>query len=85
MTGVQTCALPIYDVEERFFRFLNEHYGRKNSYTISISKKDLAAAIGTIPETFSRLIQRLTRRGILRWEGNSLEIPGDFWENQDFE
>ena len=77
--------LTAYDVEERFFRFLNEHYGKKNSYDIIISKKDFAAAIGTIPETFSRLIQRLTRRGILRWEGNRLEIPGDFWKNQDFE
>ena len=77
--------LTAYDVEERFFRFLNEHYGRKNSYVITISKKDLAAAIGTIPETFSRLIGRLTRMGMLRWEGNRLEIPGEFWETQDFE
>jgi len=77
--------LTAYDVEERFFRFLIEHYGRKNTYVITISKKDLASAIGTIPETFSRLIRRLTRRGMLRWEGNRLEIPGDFWETQDFE
>jgi CRP/FNR family transcriptional regulator, dissimilatory nitrate respiration regulator len=77
--------LTAYDVEERFFRFLSEHYGRKNSYEFTISKKDMAAAIGTIPETFSRLIQRLTQRGIILWEGNRLELQKEFWNTQDYE
>ncbi len=77
--------LTAYDVEERFFRFLYEHYGKKNSYVFTISKKDIASAIGTIPETFSRLIQRLTHRRIMRWEGNSLELQKDFWNSQDYE
>jgi CRP-like cAMP-binding protein len=76
--------LTAYDVEERFFRFLDEHYGKHASYEISISKKDLAAAIGTIPETLSRLIQRLTLRGIIKWEGNRLELDGKFWDTQDY-
>jgi CRP-like cAMP-binding protein len=77
--------LTAYDVEERFFRFLSEHYGRKNSYIFAISKKDMAAAIGTIPETFSRLIRRLTRREIILWEGNRLDLREDFWNTQDYE
>ncbi|OHD66472.1 MAG: hypothetical protein A2176_03765 [Spirochaetes bacterium RBG_13_51_14] len=77
--------LAAFDVEERFFRFLADRYGRRNSYTIDISKKDLASAIGTIPETFSRLIQRLTQRGIIRWEGDTLELADRFWETQDYE
>jgi CRP-like cAMP-binding protein len=77
--------LAAYDVEERFFRFLDEHHGRKSSYTITISKKDLASAIGTIPETLSRLIQRLTHRGLIRWEGNRLDLPPDFWDSKDYE
>ena len=77
--------LTAYDVEERFFRFLAEHYGKNRTYDIVISKKDLASAIGTIPETLSRLIQRLTGRGIIRWEGNRLELAEDFWSKQDYE
>lgn len=76
--------LTAYDVDERFFRFLEEHYGRKRSYDISLSKKDLASAIGTIPETLSRMIQRLTRQGTIRWEGNRIEMADRFWENQDY-
>ncbi|OHD71287.1 MAG: hypothetical protein A2W19_09770 [Spirochaetes bacterium RBG_16_49_21] len=74
-----------YDVEERFFRFLDEHYGRRESYEITISKKDLAAAIGTIPETLSRLIQRLTMRGIIQWEGTRLVLNEKFWEQQNYD
>lgn len=76
--------LTAYDVDERFFRFLEEHYGRKQSYDITISKKDLASAIGTIPETLSRMIQRLTRLGTIRWEGSRIEMAENFWENQDY-
>jgi CRP-like cAMP-binding protein len=77
--------LTAYDVEERFFRFLAEHYGKNNAYDIVISKKDLASAIGTIPETLSRLIQRLTGRKVIKWEGNRLELADGFWATQDYE
>lgn len=68
-----------YDVEERFFRFLRDHFGERYSYDIDMSKKDLAAAIGTVPETLSRLILRLEKRGIITW-GKRLEIQPRFWE-----
>lgn len=74
-----------YDVEERFFRFLDEHYGRRSSYEIAMTKKDIASTIGTIPETLSRLIQRLTRRGIIKWEGSTLKIDESFWERQNYD
>lgn len=77
--------LTAYDVEERFFRFLDGHYGRKYSYDITLSKKDIASAIGTIPETFSRLIQRLSQQGTIRWEGSRLDIKEGFWEKQNYE
>ena len=77
--------LTAYDVEERFFRFLDSHYGRKATYDIPLSKKDIASAIGTIPETFSRLIQRLTQSGTIRWEGSRLEVKDGFWAGQEYE
>ena len=74
--------LTAHDVEDRFFEFLREQYGEKQTYSISLSKKDLAAAIGTIPETFSRLIMRLKREGIIRWEGKILTLGERFWETR---
>ena len=66
--------LTSYDVEERFFRFILERYGRNDPYEVDISKKEIASAIGTIPETLSRMIQRLKQQGVLTWEGSSLHI-----------
>ncbi|MBA7578249.1 hypothetical protein ES708_20111 [subsurface metagenome] len=74
-----------HDVEERFFYFLEEQYGRKGEYRILMSKKDIAAAIGTIPETFSRLLLRLKQEQKLRWEGENLYLAKDFWKGFEAE
>lgn len=71
--------LTTYDVEERFFRFLEDTYGRKNSYIIDLNKQDIASAIGTIPETLSRLLSRLRKRGLISWTGKKLTLLDDFW------
>ena len=65
------------DVEERFFRFLREHFGAKQAIEIGISKKDVAAAIGATPETLSRLLLRLEQEGRLSWEGHRITINAD--------
>ncbi|MBN2657029.1 MAG: Crp/Fnr family transcriptional regulator [Spirochaetales bacterium] len=75
--------LSAYDVEDRFFRYLKENYGEKETYRISLSKKDLASAIGTIPETLSRLLARLKRRGLLHWEKKELILKDGFWNDYD--
>jgi CRP/FNR family transcriptional regulator len=72
--------LTSFDVEERFFRFLIEHYGVKNEYTLDLSKKDIASAIGTIPETLSRLFDRLRSREVISWKGPVLSVDRDYLE-----
>ena len=72
-------SLAAYDVEARFFRFLEEQYGRRESYELALSKKDLAAAIGATPETLSRLALRLKQDGKIRWEGKTLRIDPAAW------
>lgn len=62
------------DIELRFRTFLREQYGDARVIPIAISKKEVAAAIGTTPETFSRLIRRLTRRGALTWKNKVLTL-----------
>jgi CRP-like cAMP-binding protein len=67
-------------VEERFFLFLKEQYGTRESYDIALSKKDIAAAIFTNPETFSRLLQRLRKNHVLVWEQKKLTLTKGFWD-----
>ena len=71
------------DVEHRFFRFLKEQYGTGDHCRIAMSKKDLAASIGTIPETLSRLVLRLKNEGTMRWEGNDVFLKPGFWDGED--
>ncbi len=69
------------DVEERFTEFLREHYGEKEVITPDLSKKDIASAIGATPETFSRLLQKLEKRGNFTWNGKSISVTNEFWDN----
>ncbi|MCK4549637.1 MAG: Crp/Fnr family transcriptional regulator, partial [Candidatus Krumholzibacteria bacterium] len=74
--------LTAYDVEQRFFRFLYEQCGAVDKCTIEIPKKEIAAAIGTIPETLSRLILRLRDRGDIVWKGSVITVRKGLWEEQ---
>jgi len=62
------------DVEHRFFAFLRSQYGEKDTIQTPLSKKDIAAAIGTTPESLSRLIQRLHEEQIIDWKGKQIRI-----------
>lgn len=73
--------LTMHDVEERFFLFIIEHYGIKEKVTFSLSKKNIAAAIGTTPETYSRLISRLLKDGKIRIEGKNMFISKETINN----
>jgi CRP-like cAMP-binding protein len=70
------------DVKDRFFDFLAEQYGEREVYRIPLSKKDVAAAIGTIPETFSRLLLRLKEEGTGSWEEECLTLAPGFWRRR---
>lgn len=62
--------LTMFDLEERFFRFLEDQYGDKREIRQVVAKKDMAAAIGTTPESLSRLVRDLTDKGRIKWEKN---------------
>jgi len=66
--------LTVHDVEERFWKFLSEHASGRRQVPINVSKKDVAAAIGTTPETLSRLILRLKKEKKLIWEGKRITV-----------
>ncbi len=62
------------DVDERLVRFLDEQSLRGNSNLSGLSKKDIAAIIGTTPETLSRTIRRLEENGRLHWDEQKIEL-----------
>jgi CRP-like cAMP-binding protein len=66
--------LTAFDVEARLFRFLKEQSGGKNPFQLNLSKKDVAAAIGSTPETLSRLLLRLNNEQKLVWEGKKIMV-----------
>jgi CRP-like cAMP-binding protein len=68
------------DVEHRFFTFLRSQYGEKETIHTPLSKKDIAAAIGTTPESLSRLILRLHEDGIIDWQGKEIRILSNPWD-----
>ena len=67
------------DVEHRFFAFLRSQYGEKELINTPLSKKDIAAAIGTTPESLSRLILRLTDDKIIDWQGRQIHVLANPW------
>ena len=69
------------DVEGRLRAFLSEQYGEREQITIEINKKQLAAAIGTTPETLSRLLLQLKRRRCLVWKGGAITATPAFWRS----
>jgi len=62
------------DVEHRFFTFLRSQYGDQKIIQTPLSKKDIAAAMGTTPESLSRLILRLHEEKIIAWQGKEIRI-----------
>ena len=66
-------------VEVRLLAFLRDHYGEREEIVPALSKKDMAAALGVAPETFSRLLNRLTRAGSLSWRGPRLRVAPAAW------
>jgi CRP-like cAMP-binding protein len=68
------------DVGARFVEFLREHYGEETRITPDLPKKDIASAIGATPETFSRLLQKLEKKGGFSWKGKTITLAPSFWE-----
>lgn len=62
------------NIRDRFFLFLRSHFGTTDTMHITLSKKEMAAAIGITPESFSRLIKQLKEGQFIKWQGKELII-----------
>ncbi len=63
-----------FDVEERLLHFLREQFGERREIKTKLSKKDVAAAISTTPESLSRALFHLKKENRLSWEGGHIII-----------
>lgn len=75
--GNQVFVLSSCDVRERLLRFLEQRYGTRSVYTIELSKKEVAGAIATTPETLSRVLSRMEADGTLSWEGATIRFHAE--------
>lgn len=66
------------DTEARFAEFVRTRRTTEGVLRLDLPKKDIAAAIGATPETFSRLLRSLEDRGLVTRTGRSLLIHPAF-------
>ena len=68
--------LSLKEVPGRLAKYLLYLGGRdgNNAVTLDVSKGQLAALLGTIPETLSRILTKLNRQGLIRSRGAQIRI-----------
>ena len=57
-----------------YLLYLNQHSRSEGDIDLDISKGQLASLLGTIPETLSRILGKMTRQGLIRLEGPRISI-----------
>ena len=66
--------LSLKEVDARLARILLEMAAGEIIFELPMSKAQLAARIGTIPETLSRCLKRLQNNGVIQVQGPKLEL-----------
>lgn len=54
--------------------FLSDDQGGNDTVELNIPKGQLASLLGTIPETLSRILSRMTAQGLVKGEGSSITL-----------
>jgi CRP/FNR family transcriptional regulator len=70
-------AITLKEVPTRLAAFLlslAEEQGRRDRVELHVSKNQLASILGTIPETLSRALSRLTAQGLVTVNGRSIGL-----------
>ncbi|WP_027390032.1 Crp/Fnr family transcriptional regulator [Chrysiogenes arsenatis] len=65
------------DVSTKFINYLKllrKKEGKRNVVTLPVPKGDIAVLLGTTPETFSRILKKLSLEGIIAVKGKDIEL-----------
>lgn len=57
-----------------YLLYLSEHNEESDSFDLDITKGQLASLLGTIPETLSRILGKMSQQGFIHVEGRSIRI-----------
>lgn len=57
-----------------YLLYLSDETASLEAVDLDISKQQLAALLGTIPETLSRILAKMTRQGLIRVDGRRIEL-----------
>ncbi|MFW6011270.1 MAG: Crp/Fnr family transcriptional regulator [Desulfosalsimonas sp.] len=74
---VQVENLSLKEVPARlagYFLLQSEEQNNKDTITLNISKGHLASFLGTIPETLSRMLKKMSEQGLIEVEGRKIHI-----------
>lgn len=68
--------LTLADAQKRFLNYLKNLSAKKNSstFTLPTSKSDVALLLGVAPETFSRLLKKMSDEGLLKVDGKDITL-----------
>lgn len=72
--------LQVQDIDKRLYSFLIQNYGTRARILPGMTKKEMAAAIGTTPETLSRLLLKLKKARKLEWTAQEIRVSDTFWK-----
>lgn len=57
-----------------YLLYLSEHDRQSSSFDLDITKGQLASLLGTIPETLSRILGKMSQQGFIQVEGRTIRI-----------
>ena len=57
-----------------YLLYLSEHDQQARSFELDVTKGQLASLLGTIPETLSRILGKLSQQGFIKVEGRTIKI-----------
>ena len=74
---VQIENLSLKEVPERlaaYLIYLAQEQGKEDQISLTISKGQLASLLGTIPETLSRMLAKMSTHGLIEVEGRNIRL-----------
>ena len=71
---VEELLLPVPARLARYLLDLCSEQGKSSQCHLAVAKRELAARLGTVPETLSRTLNRFVAGGLIAMRGNALEV-----------